>query len=346
MTNPSEQTTTTAPATVNWPDPARVIAIFTVVLLHVSVAAVKVEPGTFEWWVGNFYDSFSRWCVPVLVMISGYLLLDPARHEGTRTFYRKRAARILIPLLFWTAFYLAWRVLRGYYKHEPVAALDLLQSVINGYPYGHLWFLYMIVGLYLFTPFLRKVLAAANPTETALLCAMGFVIVAADDAWEFFHHSTSQTFFLAQFVPFLPYFVAGHLLGRSAPALGRGAALAIAAVSVAGTASLSFFLWPSGFGLYAYHYTSITVIPMSLAVFLALRQWDGGRSGFWRKLAPLSFGVYLIHMFYFSVLGQFGVSIKLFNPAISIPALTISIFILSTFSAWVMSKLPGLRRCI
>ncbi|MDQ6971139.1 MAG: acyltransferase family protein, partial [Mariprofundaceae bacterium] len=82
-----------------WLDNSRVLAVFAVILVHVSDGFVSHYPmGSEYWWIGNIYDSAVRWCVPVFVMISGALLLDPAKHENLNTFYRKRFSRICIPI--------------------------------------------------------------------------------------------------------------------------------------------------------------------------------------------------------------------------------------------------------
>ena len=80
-----------------WLDNSRIIAIFSVVFLHTAASVVLGNSiGTEYWWIANLYDSFVRWCVPVLVMISGALLLDPVKKEDLSTFYRKRFSKILV----------------------------------------------------------------------------------------------------------------------------------------------------------------------------------------------------------------------------------------------------------
>ena len=122
-----------------WLDAARVAAIVAVVLLHVSASVVTQAPlGSTVWWVGNGYDALVRWCVPVFVMVSGALLLDARKTESLATFYRKRAARIALPLLFWSVVYVLWN-----YRHawDQLRPADVLHSVARGWPHYHLWFL-------------------------------------------------------------------------------------------------------------------------------------------------------------------------------------------------------------
>ena len=72
---------------MNWISNARIVAIFSVVCLHIAAYAVlNAELGTANWWSGNFYDAATRWCVPVFVMVSGALLLEPRPQEGRKLF--------------------------------------------------------------------------------------------------------------------------------------------------------------------------------------------------------------------------------------------------------------------
>src|SRR5207248_4522395 len=60
--------------------------------------------------VCNFFNSASRWAVPVYIMLSGSLLLDPARAEAPEQFYKKRLGRLGVPIVFWTAFFMFFTV--------------------------------------------------------------------------------------------------------------------------------------------------------------------------------------------------------------------------------------------
>src|SRR3546814_10665596 len=90
-------------------DTARIGACFMVVVLH--VAAMNFGVFDNQWWASNFYDSMTRSCVPVFLMISGVLLLG--KQETLAVFYRKRFARILPPLQFCYMFYISWNTWRG-----------------------------------------------------------------------------------------------------------------------------------------------------------------------------------------------------------------------------------------
>lgn len=95
------------------------------------------------WWA-SFFDSLVRACVPLFVVASSYLQFP--LHYPTGEFLRRRAVRILIPFACWSVVYaLVWG--------EPVENFQSLLLNFN-YAAGHLWFVYMLVGIYLLMPLL------------------------------------------------------------------------------------------------------------------------------------------------------------------------------------------------
>ena len=132
-----------------WLDFLRVTACFLVMTVHSTEPFYLGGEGSLvltsadAFWVSVF-EGFARCCVPLFVIASGYLQL-PLRYS-TGEFFRRRAIRILIPLLFWTVVYaLVWG--------SPVANFKGLLLNFN-YAAGHLWFVYMLLGLYLIMPLL------------------------------------------------------------------------------------------------------------------------------------------------------------------------------------------------
>src|SRR5690349_7779594 len=80
-----------------FPDVAKIAAIFAVVTVHVCSAPnenLGVLTGH-TWFATVAIEVFNRWCVPLFVMVSGMLLLQPrTAAQSPISFYRRRAARI------------------------------------------------------------------------------------------------------------------------------------------------------------------------------------------------------------------------------------------------------------
>jgi surface polysaccharide O-acyltransferase-like enzyme len=131
-----------------------------VILLHAAIEPVQVidemsSANVTLWWTVNVYSAIARPAVPLFVMLTGALLLQPSKvTEPIGQFFRKRMKRIALPFIFWGIVYFIWRF---YVNQEVVSYEQIVTGILSG-PYNHFWFLYMLIGLYLVTPILRIVI--------------------------------------------------------------------------------------------------------------------------------------------------------------------------------------------
>lgn len=132
-----------------WVDWMRVIACFMVMVVHSTEPfylggdGAQILTRADMWWSAAF-DSMVRMCVPLFIIASSYLQFP--LHYSTGEFFKRRAVRILVPFALWSVVY-------ALYWGEPV---DNLKSLLLNFNYaaGHLWFVYMLIGVYLVMPLL------------------------------------------------------------------------------------------------------------------------------------------------------------------------------------------------
>jgi surface polysaccharide O-acyltransferase-like enzyme len=103
----------------------------------------------------NIYQTLGRTGVPLFVMLTGALLLQPSKIEPIGVFFKKRWNRIGLPFLFLGTIYFAWDY---YADHLALTSSFVFQGILSG-PYFQFRYLYMVVGLYLLTPILRIIVA-------------------------------------------------------------------------------------------------------------------------------------------------------------------------------------------
>jgi surface polysaccharide O-acyltransferase-like enzyme len=334
-----------------WLDAARVFSIFAVVFLHVAASVVtEQDVGTPAWWYGNFYDSLVRWCVPVFVMISGALLLRNDKVESIAVFYRKRATRVLIPLVVWTVVFLFWKGEQATFSLAGLNVASVARSIASGRPHYHLWFLFMIISLYVFTPFIRILVRHATRTELWMLVGLLFGIAALHELAGVFIDK-GLSLFVYWFLSYLPYFLCGHLIATSEKRVASGLLLTVFGGSVVLTAAGCYFL--SGakdlmHGLYFYENLSITVIPMSVSLMWLFKQlsFNGMSSKTFRHLSELSLGVYLIHPLFLESFRYFGFRQEHYFPLLSVPIISAIMFAVSLLAAFVLYRIPYLKRAI
>ena len=143
-------------------DLTRIAAVLAVVMIHVSSAFVSsYEINTLEFQTANVLDSISRLGVPLFVMISGSLFLDEKRKISTRNLYFKNIKGILFLLYLWSFLYTCiYNVVLPLLQNEDVVLKELIKDFILGN--YHMWYMFMIAGLYAVTPFLRLFVKKKN----------------------------------------------------------------------------------------------------------------------------------------------------------------------------------------
>lgn len=330
-------------------DVLRAIAIVAVVVLHTAASRwYSLPSSSTSWQALNIYDSIVRFCVPVFFMISGALFLRPEQNITIRSMMRKSIPRLVLAFGVWSIFYVVWRGLgpTGFGN-----ARDAVAQLVLGY--YHLWFIYALIGLYLVTPLLRKIvldramawyfvaLAAVFASFLPMLVevpVLGPVVAEALDRAQ-----------LHLVLGYSMFFVLGHLLNTVT--LSRGAlrwcllgGFAGIAVTALGTAWLSSVQGKNT--VFFYQYLTPNVVIVAVAVFCAAKYW-GERyslSAGWRRvigaISTYSFGVYMVHPFFQEALAGYGINSALAHPVFSVPLVAIAILIPSFMVAFVVRRVP------
>lgn len=297
-------------------DILRILSICGVVAIHLFGYVVgHSERGSRNWWLGAALDIPFIWVVPVFVMISGALLLAPEnRVLAPRSFYRKRAVRLLPALIVWHLIYLVG--VRWLMRGEDLPPARVVQLLFDGSVFTQLYFLWLILGLYLVAPLITAFLQGGGPRRAQVLAA----VLLAATALAFMAPGIAASLGFARpinlnifthWLPYVGYFVAGRAL-RDAKLSGRS--LFAAVVVALGLAGLC--LWQYGHQGQAgllnvvapVSYLSLPVMMLAVAVFLSAksifsRVTPSPRTG--RMLVTLSgasFGVFLVHLLVFEVI--------------------------------------------
>lgn len=340
---------------VVWLDALRIVAILAVITIHTVsplTAGATVATFTPTWWVASTMNVASLWCVPVFVMISGGLLLQPPKPQPATVFYRRRLHRIAIPLVFWSAVYLA---LRPTFFGEHLTKTQAAHDLATGHPYLQMYYMYVIAGLYAVTPLLRPVLARTSGNRLRQLAVAVLAFNVADYTLGAFFGAGGVNA-LTEWLPFLGYFLAGAWLMRSPirTATARRAgllAIVAAAATVVGTALLIHVLGWTGGGRYLLGYQSPTVAIMSCGLFLAVRarsELAGWRPRRWvARVGEATFGVFLLHpLLLVPLLQHSGRPAHLLTVSLGVPAIVMSVAAVCTAATILLARVPVVRRVV
>jgi surface polysaccharide O-acyltransferase-like enzyme len=311
-----------------------------------------------SWAVVDIYQSFARAGVPLFVMLTGALLLRPEKSEPLSVFFKKRWARLGLPLLFWGAAYFVWDFL---VIRIPFSSGTIIQGILNG-PYSHFWYIYVLLGLYLWTPILRVFLAHADQKITKYFVIVWFLGVSILPLF-----SLITVFQLNKNVftitGYLGYFVLGIYPYLFTMKMRRSTLSIFMILGLALTAFGTYMLGATVGGIEMYffqQYISPTVILASVMLFLLLLtiqpptgQKEISPSKVDKLLKIISQNSLPIFLFHVMVLeslqnGYFGFAINrnTINPIIEVPLMTAIVLFVSLAIILLLKKIPYLKKLI
>lgn len=145
-------------------DMLRVISMVCIMLIHIGddygVYILEGEP-FYYFSLGNICLTLTTFAVPCFLMISGAFILSDSKNRDFKLFYRKSLFHIGIPTLSVSALYVCYNILKLYY-HISIGmdtsdtAVKYLGEWFRGEPFYHLWYMYMLIGIYLLVPLLVR----------------------------------------------------------------------------------------------------------------------------------------------------------------------------------------------
>ncbi len=339
-----------------WADRVRIIATLMMILVHASgpISEHFKNYDTAWWHVANFWDSVSRPNVPLFVMLSGFLLFSKTYPTGE--FFRRRFTRVLLPAGTWMVIYLlftwAW-------DGQPATFLQAARMVFEGPVHYHLWFIYLIIGLYCCYPFIEPFVRQAHEKDLLLLLFFCFLAVFTFKIFKTFF-DLNQGIQIEFFSNNLFYFVGGYFLGQkkmpdepfsadekfSRWSFSRKKMLALSlsliALGTAVTAAGTYFMGheTATFHPYFYDYLTPNVAAATIGWFLLIRHFLGKKapSPLEKDFAAASFGVYLSHVLVLYFLNFEMVNPTRWHPVLDVPLTAAMCAFLSFAIIWAIQK--------
>lgn len=333
---------------VDWIDNLRVLATISVVFLHVSapLTAQFGKISTTSWMIATIYNSSVRFCVPVFVMITGALLLP--RDYEISDFIKKKLFRIVVPFVFWGCIYVSFLVLVKVSQGFKVTFFETFQyvyKVIQNGIYPHFWYVYMIIGLYLFIPILSRWARNSNKKEILYFLIIWSSILC------FNYPIFSQykiDFNLSYFNGYIGYLVLGYYLSTiydDKKVKSNSIAVLLIGIGIISTNIGTSFasIAANKFDTSFFEYLTPNVVLLSSGVFLFIKNLPTTNGKFKKLRASIStysYGIYFVHILVLILLNKIGINGALINPIIGIPITTFICLMMSLGIVYSLNKIP------
>ncbi len=340
-------------------DIARVLSMVSVIMIHVGAISWYDGPfSIYPWGVMNLFDILSRYCVPVFLMISGYLFLDPERNIPVKKIYTRYLPRLICAYFFWSFLY---AVISSGFATQRTFTPEIIKAFVHDLFWGryHMWYMYIIVAMYLITPALRAFATNRSALKFFLVASYLYAflipnILMIPGLYAIFGDYVNRL--SLQFISgYTFYFVAGYYMAtEDFSGLQKKIIYVLGFIGLAGTViTTSAYVLIAQFPNSEYHEYYTAGIPLfSLAVFLFFRERFASVDPDTRImkiimwLSKLSFGVYMAHDFGLIVFKRIGLTPAMCTPFISMPLLMILDFAITVLIAWVVSLIPGLKKWV
>ncbi len=331
---------------LDWADFARVASMFGVILIH-SCGAFFYLYGAIpigDWLSANFLDSLMRCTVPLFVMLSGALLLKPSAQLVNPFKLAQRISKVLFPLIVWSFIYLL-HVSR--HSEVPINWLSILKQPAM----YHLWFVYMIIGIYIFIPVFQAIFEAIRTKRNFQLYLLGIwlVITCLPVYWPLPILTLWQQ---NSFFGYGGYFLIGAVIANSPKdRIPTGIWILIFVISVLVTFGLTWRFSEQAKAPIekAYLYFSLNVFVSAIAAFVLFKRVQLPKY-FTKSLqwvSDRSFLIYFVHVLvlefvrYSHLISVLSQHVPVF---LTILFISIATFIMSLIVAALIRLIPGSRR--
>ena len=349
-------------------DYVRVFACFLVMLVHASenyYGAVgstdMVGPQAFlqneadRLWV-SIYDGFSRMSVPLFMIVSAYLLAPMKKGQSCWEFYRKRFLRIMPPFIFFMVLYSTLPMLWGQIDGEQ--SMNDLSRIWLNFPMlaGHFWFMYPLIGLYLFIPVISPWLEKVSAKEERFFIGLFLVSTCIPFLNRWFGEVWGQCFWneyhmLWYFSGYLGYLVLAHYI-RVHLTWGRSLRLWVGflLMLVGAVATIWSFYVQAVPGVVhstpvievGWAFCTLNCVALTAGTFLLFSCISIPQPPrFIAEMSRLSYGMFLMHIFWLGLWVSVFKSILGLPTVAAIPVIAVCTFISCFVATKLISLIPG-----
>lgn len=356
-------------------DYVRMIACFLVMLVHASenfygadssglagnMSMLANEANRF--WVA-FYDGFlGRISVPLFMIVSAFLLVPMKPGQTMGEFYKRRFKRILPPMIIFMLLYTFLPLLWGGMTWEQ--SLNDLKTIPFNFPSmaGHLWFMYPLISIYLIIPVVSPWLEKASAKdELIFLGIFGFSTLipwlhrfVSPELWgECFWNGFSMLWYCSGYLGYLvmAHYIRFHLNWERKKKLIVGAICFLV-----GAAFTGWSFWMKGVPgqlietpmlEWSWEFCTPNVLLASFGAFLLFSCISVKKTpALVKSLSDLSFGMYLMHLFFLAPIAKLVIGGNSAEPLIpvwlAIPVIAVASYICCTITTKVLSYIPGAK---
>ncbi len=338
-------------------DVLRILAAFSIVMLHSAAQHwYTLDIYSTEWMIANSYDAIFRFGVPIFVMISGALFLNPEHNLDIRHLYKHNILRMVILYMLWSCLYGLWDCRT--YDFAQAGWKTYFREMIQGS--YHLWFLPMLIGIYMLVPILRTWVHHADEKNLRYFIILFLVLQIGRESLRAVTvtdelHDILDLVQIEMICGYVGYFVWGYYLtyiGLSEhikkwlyigfiPAILANVILSNGLTRHYGTPMVTIY---DSYGIFTF--LIVTGLFVFAQDFLAKKQFSNKGRVVVEEVASDTLGIYVMHIGLFNILQSRGVDSMMLPNIIGIPVHAVICFLICMFIAAILRRIPVIGKYI
>lgn len=331
----------------------KTIAIIGVLFIHTSSGGSVYPVSSFNWIYNLFWGVLFRASVPIFLMCSGALMLNPQKAFTVKSLYTKNILRLIIAMYFWGMVYKIFDLL----GKESISVQNIVQSVQEVLLFNqefHLYYIHIILLVYVFLPVTRIFVKNADQKYLQYFILVWFCVG--------IFYPTVRPYWPFMLLSGIP---AQWLLNMTYASIGYG---------ILGYYLRNFSVFPRlmyvilGFSGFVAVFAGTWYVSAKDAVFYqgflegmsaGVCFMAAGIFGFFSSekasfgiktknvisfISKAAFCIYLVHIFFIRIFQHFGIDILIMPSLMSIPLLVFANLFCSSFVYIILSRIPIVKK--
>ncbi len=325
----------------------RIFACLGIIILHTVFSSILMYGNSIT--VNQYSHAMMicnnlMWAVPCFVMITGALLLDPKREVSLQKLFKKYILRMVYALLIAIV---VFRFIDVWMNHESISGaifVNMIYQFFTNTSWSHLWYIYLLIGLYLILPAMKAITKTLNEKEIKYLLTVGFLFLSVSQLFNIWKFPFGFYIHVSTIYPF--YFLLGYAIHNKIISLNRTKSIVLIFVSMILLilATHAYYLQNIANidGLWGYN--SVLVVLQSAGVFGLFQTITHKETKIVHILNSCTFGVYIFHM----IIIRYLYRVVMVNPYNNMVAtftwMILLIIVLAFLFVYMIRLIPGIKR--
>lgn len=134
-------------------DVLNILACFCVIWLHCN-GIVHTYTHDRAWATSLIVETIAYWAVPVFFMLTGATLMDYRKKYNTKTFFKKRILKTVVPFFIWSLIIIIWKYYTNRLEINEFSVISILNIIFNNKQESVYWFFWALFAVYISMPIL------------------------------------------------------------------------------------------------------------------------------------------------------------------------------------------------